>query len=260
MAEEKRPKFPTEVISLPSKGKLYSKESSISNGEIEIKYMTAREEDILTSQNLIRKGIVIDKLLESLVVDSSINLNEILIGDKNALMVASRILGYGKNYEFEVNCPSCNERNTDTIDLSKLGNKDVDYSIFKSGINEFEFELPASKRKITYKILTQLDEREIDSELKAMKKVSAGSNIDHEVTTRLKRAILSVDGNSDKNSINGFVENEFLSRDSLAFRNHLIKITPDIDMNYLFTCEFCNYDEEITVPMTVQFFWPSVKL
>ena len=103
----------------------------------------------------------------------------------------------------------------------------------------------------------QLDEREIDSELKALKKLSVGSNVDPEVTTRMKRAILSVDGNSDKNSINGFVENEFLSRDSLAFRNHLIKITPDIDMNYLFTCEFCNYDEEITVPMTVQFFWPS---
>ena len=256
MAEEKR-QFPTEVVDLPSKGLLYSKDSPLAGGTIELKYMTAKEEDILTSQNLIRKGIVIDKLLESLVVDSSINLDEILIGDKNALMVASRILGYGKNYEFEVNCPSCNERNTDTIDLSKLGNKDVDYSIFKSGINEFEFELPASKRKITYKILTQLDEREIDSELKALKKISAGSNVDHEVTTRMKRAILSIDGNSDKNSINGFVENEFLSRDSLAFRNHLIKITPDIDMNYLFTCEFCNYDEEITVPMTVQFFWPS---
>ena len=259
MVEGKRPKFPTEVISLPSKGKLYSKESSISNGEIEIKYMTAREEDILTSQNLIRKGIVIDKLLESLIVDSSINLDEILIGDKNALMVASRILGYGKNYEFEVNCPSCNERNTDTIDLSKLGNKDVDYSMFKSAVNEFEFVLPASKRKITYKILTQLDEREIDSELKALKKLSVGSNVDPEVTTRMKRAILSVDGNSDKNSINGFVENEFLSRDSLAFRNHLTKTTPDVDMEYLFTCELCGFEQEVTVPMTVQFFWPTAK-
>jgi len=256
MAEEKR-QFPTEVIDLPSKGLLYSKESSISKGEIEIKYMTAREEDILTSQNLIRKGIVIDKLLESIVVDKSINLDEILIGDKNALMVATRILGYGKNYEFEIDCPSCGEKNKDNIDLTSLKDKEIDYSIFKRGINEFEFELPASKRNITFKFLSQRDEREVDNELKALKKISSRSLIDSEVTTRLKKAILSIDGDSDRNSINGFVENEFLSRDSLSFRSHLAEITPDINMNYVFTCEFCDNDEEITVPMTVQFFWPT---
>jgi hypothetical protein len=258
MAEEKR-QFPTEMVNLPSKGVLYPKESSISKGEIEVKYMTAKEEDILTSQNLIRKGIVIDKLLESLVVDESINLDDILIGDKNALMVASRVLGYGKDYQFELNCPACGERNTDNVDLTKLGEKSIDHSHLKGGKNEFDFELPTSKRKITYKLLTQSDEREIDAELKALKKISGGSNVDPEITTRLKRAIVSVDGKSDTAYVNSFVDNEFLSRDSLAFRNHLLEITPDVDMNYLFTCELCDFDQEVTVPMTVQFFWPSAK-
>tara|TARA_R110000765_G_scaffold322507_1_gene414325 strand:+ start:45 stop:824 length:780 start_codon:yes stop_codon:yes gene_type:complete len=258
MAEEKR-QFPTEMVNLPSKGVLYPKESSISKGEIEVKYMTAKEEDILTSQNLIRKGIVIDKLLESLVVDESINLDDILIGDKNALMVASRVLGYGKDYQFELNCPACGERNTDNVDLTKLGEKSIDHSHLKGGKNEFNFELPTSKRKITYKLLTQSDEREIDAELKALKKISGGSNVDPEITTRLKRAIVSVDGKSDTAYVNSFVDNEFLSRDSLAFRNHLLEITPDVDMNYLFTCELCDFDQEVTVPMTVQFFWPSAK-
>ncbi len=257
MAEEKR-QFPTEVVDLPSKGSLYSKDSPLSKGEVEIKYMTAKEEDILTSQNLIRKGLVIDKLLESLVVDSSINLDEMLIGDKNALMVASRVLGYGKNYEFEVNCPACSERNKDNIDLTSLKDKEIDHSVFKGGVNEFGFDLPASKRKITYKILTQRDESDVTAELKALKKVSAGKQ-DHEVTTRLKKSILSVDGNDDTVHVNSFVENEFLSRDSLAFRNHLVKTTPDIDMDYLFSCELCGFEQEMTVPMTVQFFWPTAR-
>lgn len=255
MAEDKR-QFPTEIINLPSKGAVYSKDSPLSKGEIEIKYMTAKEEDILTSQNLIRKGLVIDKLLESLVVDPSINLDEILIGDKNALMVASRVLGYGKDYEFEFNCPSCGEINKDNIDLTSLKDKEIDHSGFKNGVNEFGFDLPASKRKITYKILTQKDEIEVTAELKALKKVSSGQQ-EYEVTTRLKKAILSVDGNDDTAHVNSFVENEFLSRDSLAFRNHLSETTPDVDMSYLFTCELCGFDQEVTVPMTVQFFWPT---
>ena len=94
-------KFPTEMVELPSKGYFYSEGHPLSSGRVEIKYMTAREEDILTSQNLIKQGTVIDKLLEALVVDKSIKMDDMLIGDKNAIMVAARILGYGKNYDIE---------------------------------------------------------------------------------------------------------------------------------------------------------------
>lgn len=258
MTENKR-QFPTEVINLPSKGLLYPKDSGLSSGEIEIKYMTAREEDILTSQNLIRKGLVIDKLLESLVVDSSINLDDILIGDKNSMMIAARILGYGKDYEFEVNCPACGEHNKDSIDLTSLANKEIDISVFKEGINEFSFTLPNSKRIITFKLLTQRDEREVENEIKSLRKITIKKQIDPVVTSRLKKAILSIDGDSERKSVNNFVDNEFLSRDSLEFRDYLTKITPDIDMTYLFNCGLCGYDEEVTVPMTVQFFWPAAK-
>ena len=138
-------KFPTEVVSLPSKGHYYSKDDPLSSGEIEIKYMTAKEEDILTSANLIRRGIVIDKLLEALVVDEKVKLDTMLIGDKNGLMVAARILGYGKEYNFEIDCPACAEHNKDSVDLTTFGDKKVDFSNHDKGKNEFTFNLPATK-------------------------------------------------------------------------------------------------------------------
>ena len=258
MAEEKR-QFPTEMVSLPSKGILYSKESPLSSGEVEIKYMTAKEEDILTSQNLIRKGLVIDHLLESLIVNPDINLDEILIGDKNALMIAARVLGYGKKYEFEVNCPQCQEKINEDIDLTQLKDKEIDHSLFKKGVNEFNFELPISKRSVTFKIAAQLDEKNVTAEIKSLKKISGGGQIDPEVTTRMKRAILSVDGETDRAKVNSFVDNEFLSQDSWALREQLTKISPDVNMQYFYTFEACDYEEEMTVPMTVQFFWPSAR-
>ena len=108
MADNKQ--YHSEVIDLPSLGKVYPKSSPISNGKIEIKYMTAKEEDILTSINLIRKGIVLDKLLEALIVDKSIKLSDMLVGDKNAILIAARILGYGKDYTLQALCDDCNER------------------------------------------------------------------------------------------------------------------------------------------------------
>jgi len=140
-----------------------------------------------------------------------------------------------------------------------MKDKKIDHSIFKSGVNEFDFELPATKRKITYKLLTQKDERDIDEELKALKKVAGNTDNTAEVTTRLKKAIISVDSETNRSKINSFVDNEFLSRDSLAFREHLAEITPDVDMRYNYTCPSCDHEEEMTVPMTVQFFWPSTR-
>ena len=255
MAEEKR-QFPTEVVSLPSKGHYYSKDDPLSSGEIEIKYMTAKEEDILTSQNLIRRGIVIDKLLEALIVDQNINYKDILIGDKNAIMVASRILGYGKEYIVDIDDDS-GETESVTIDLTALKDKEIDFSKFERGKNEFSFTLPNSKRDITFKFLTSGDEDEIEKELKSLSKLK--NPIDPEMTTRLKRRITSVDGNSDQSNINKFVDNEFLSVDSLAFRDHISSITPDVDMNYSYVSSIDGEVKEITVPVTVQFFWPDTR-
>ena len=183
-------KFPTEVVDLPSKGLLYPKDSPLSSGQIEIKYMTAREEDILTSANLIKKGIVVEKLIEALIVDKSIDADELLVGDKNAVLVAARILAYGKEYEVDVN------GQTVVVDLTQLKDKKLDESMVKNGANEFDFELPATKRKLTFKLLTSADDKQIDKEVKGYEKI--GDGIGYELTTRLKHMIISVDGDSKK--------------------------------------------------------------
>ena len=241
-------KFPTEMVDLPSKGYFYFDGHPLSSGKVEIKYMTAKEEDILTSQNLIQQGIVIDKLLESLIVDKSIKLDDMLIGDKNAIMVAARILGYGKEYEFTY------DGEEKSVDLSELEPVKLDFSKLTRGKNEFEFTLPTSERVITFKLLTGSDEKKIDAEVKAREKISKTQT--SILTTRLKHMILSVDGKVEKSYINNFIDNEFLSRDSLAFRNYLSEITPDIDM----TTKIVDSDgeeTEVVIPITVRFFWPS---
>jgi len=244
-------KFPTEMVELPSKGYFYVEGHPLSTGKVEIKYMTAKEEDILTSQNLIQQGVVIDKLLESLIVDKSIKVDDMLIGDKNAVMVASRILGYGKDYEFTY------DGEEHKVDLSKLEPVELDFSEFTKGVNEFSFDLPNSKRVITFKLLTGNDEKQIEAELKAKQKIS--KELSSELTTRLKTMILSVDGKSEKKYINNFIDNEFLSRDSLAFRQYLASITPDVDMSTT-VVDSTGKEIEVTVPVTIRFFWPSAGI
>ena len=244
-------KFPTEMVELPSKGYFYYDGHPLSSGKVEVKYMTAKEEDILTSQNLIQQGTVIDKLLESLIVDKSIKLEDLLIGDKNAIMVAARILGYGKNYEFTY------DGEEHKVDLSTLNPIDLDFSKFTKGKNEFNFKLPNSEREIVFKLLTQKDENEVDSELVARKKLNKHQST--ELTTRMKKMILSVDGNSDRTFINNFIDNEFLSIDSLAFRQYLAEITPDVDMNTT-VVNSAGEEREVTIPVTLRFFWPSAGI
>ena len=244
-------KFPTEVVDLPSQGLLYPKDSPLSSGQIEIKYMTAREEDILTSANLIKKGIVIDKLLEALIIDKSIKLDDMLLGDKNAILIASRILAYGKDYEVEIDGKEV------VVDLTTLKEKKLDEKIVVNGANEFDFQLPATKRKLTFKLLTQSDEKSMDKEIQGYKKI--GDGIGYETTTRLKHQILSVDGDAKKASINSFVDNEFLSRDSRDFRAHVNSINPDVEMKSVYIDEDGN-EKEFTVPMTVTFLWPSARV
>ena len=241
-------KFPTETVDLPSKGYFYIEGHPLSSGKVEIKYMTAKEEDILTSQNLIQQGTVIDVLLQSLIVDKTINVNDLLIGDKNAIMVAARILGYGKQYEFEYDGVE------QEVDLSQLEPKVLDFKNLSRGVNEFVFELPTSKRKLTFKLLNGKDEIQIAAELKALERISKLKS--SELTTRLKRIILSVDGKSEKEYINNFVDNEFLSRDSLPFRKHLSAISPDIDMTTK-VVDSSGKETEVAIPVTVRFFWPN---
>ena len=247
--------FPTETIGLPSEGHFYPEGHPLSGGQIEIKMMTAREEDILTNQNLIKKGIVLDKLLESLIV-TPCKLDDLLTGDKNAVFFAARRLAYGDAYgPVKVTCPKCQTECDRRIDLSLMQSKDVDLTQYPKGQNEFEFTFPYTKKTIKYKLLTHRDEGLIDTELKAMAKLN--KNGSSEVTTRLRYMILSVDGNADKTAIKRFVEQELPSRDSLAFRTHVREHSPDLDMGFDFSCDECGNEERMQVPLTAQFFWPD---
>ena len=243
--------FPSEVIDLPSEGKLYPEGSPLREGKIEIKYMTAKEEDILTSQNLIKKGLVIEKLLDSLILTKGVKSEDLIIGDKNALMVAARILAYGPEYACEVINPNTGEKLTHTFNIAdcpfvKLP-KDVDG-------NNFDFELPVSKQKITFKLLSGKDEKMINNELDKIKKL--GTQIIPELTTRLRYLITSVDGETKQNVINSFVEN-MLSKDSLSLRQEITKVTPDIDLSQEIDIE--GDTVKVDIPMTVNFFWPDTK-
>jgi hypothetical protein len=252
MAKTEKPKFPTEIVPLPSKGKYYPEGNPLASGEVEVKYMTAREEDILTSQNLIKQGKVIDVLLESLV-QGDINMDDMLIGDKNAVMIAARVLGYGKKYTFELEDPATGEKEEHTLDLTTLEHKETDFDG-----EDYTFTLPHSKRIVGWKFATQGDENIIAEELKALRKITKKSGIEQEVTTRLKRVITSIDGDESVGAINNFVNNEFLSRDSREFRDYLMSVTPDVDLNIII--DFASGEEvDTTVPMTVEFFWPKTR-
>ena len=249
--EETKRQFPTEEVTLPSKGLLYPKESPLSKGVVEIKYMTAKEEDILTNQNYIQKGTVIDKLLKSLIV-TPIDYNDLLTGDKNAILIAARILGYGKDYDFKYQDEDA------SVDLSELEDKELDESLIVEGKNEFDFTLPFSKKSITFKLLTQADDTKIQNELKGLKKINKNSNPEN--TTRLKHTILSVEGDTTPKTIREFVDNSLLARDARELRKYITHVSPDVDLNVSLTLRDGEVIEDITLPIGVNFFWPDVEL
>ena len=236
-------KFPTEEVELPTKGLLYPEGHPLRSGKIEIKYMTAKEEDILSNQSYIQKGIVLDKLLESVIV-TKVKLKDLLIGDKNAVLIAARILGYGATYKVNI------KGEEQSIDLTQLENKPFDGSDLVDGKNEFSFTLPNSSNLITYKMLDGHEEAKIEAELKGLTKI----NKDHvpTLTTRLKYTITSVDGDSDKKTIREFVDNYLLARDSRALREHIKQQQPDVDMSYIL-----DDGEEVEIPLGLTFFWPD---
>ena len=247
--EENALKFPTETIDLPSKGLIYPEDNPLSSGKVEMKYMTAKEEDILSNQSYIQNGTVLDKLLKALIV-SKVNYSDLIVGDKNAIMIAARILGYGKDYKFEYKGEEVE------VDLSTLENKEFDESSISQGINEFNFTLPTSGTEITYKLLCHKDEMAIEAELKGLKKIN--KNADPSMSTRMKQMVLSVNGDSERKTVREFVDTYFLASDARAFRKHVAAHQPDV--NLLTQIELSDGVEDVEIPITVNFFWPDANL
>jgi hypothetical protein len=244
-------KLPTETVELPSKGLLYPESSPLAKGEIEMKYMTAKEEDILTNSNYIRQGVVIDKLLRSLIITEGVNYNEILTGDKNAIMLAARILSYGKDYSFRLG-----EQKID-VDLSEINNKPLHESIDGTRKNEFTFSLPSSGNVVTFKLLSHGDELSIEKEIAGNKKLNKEATTD--ITSRLKHIITSVNGQREQKDIREFVDNYLLAKDARALRDQYSKVQPDIDLTISYT-GLNGGEEEIDLPIGLDFFWPDLKL
>ena len=238
--------FTTEIVELPSKGLVYPEDHILRSGKIEMKYMTAKEEDILTNQNYIQKGVVLDKLVEALVMNK-FKVDELIPGDKNALLIASRILGYGKDYTFTYGNQEY------TIDLSTLSEKLFDTTLITSR-GTFKFTLPTSGIEVEFRLLNDKDNEKINQEIEGLKKLNKDSS--PEITTRLKHQIVVVNGNIDKNAIREFVEYNLLAADSRALRKYIKDIAPDVDLTTKVVIN--DVEEDIDIPINLNFFWPDL--
>jgi len=245
--------FTTEIITLPSKGLVYPESNALSKGEVTIKLMTAKEEDIITNQNLIRKGLHLDKLLESVVVEPGVDINDLVLGDKNAILVSSRILAFGTDYDVTINDPADNEPVSVTVDLSKIKIKEVDESKLNRN-NEYEFILPKTKTPIKFKLLTHGDEILIAKDIEASEKLTKQSN---EITTRYRRIITEVNGTRDFGYISNFVSNQLLAADSKSLRKYISEITPDLDLTFEYESLMTGEKEALRIPFGVDFFYPT---
>lgn len=245
--------FPTEVISLPSKGLVYPESNPLSKGEITVKLMTAKEEDILSNQSLIKKGLQLDKLLESIVVEPGVDVNDLTIGDKNAILIASRVLAFGPEYTVTIQDPFDKEEIEVTIDLSKIKVKDVDESLLNRN-NEYDFVLPVSKTPIKFKLLTHRDETIINKDVEASQKTLKQGN---EITARYRRIIIEVDGNREVGYISNYVANRLLAGDSKALRKYMGSINPDLDLKFDYTSPVTGETEALRIPFGVSFFYPT---
>lgn len=257
MSEDFGYEVPVESVPLPSNGVIYPVESTLHGAEtVDIRAMTAREEDILTSRALIKKGTVITELIKSCLVDKTIDVDEMVTGDRNAIMTALRITGYGSQYTVEVDCPECGESSKQDFQLTELPIKRLESDPVALGANLFEFTLPLTKKTVHYKYMTGKDEANISILQERRKKQKLQS--DNLVTTRLEHQIVAIDGVKDRFKISQFIRS-MPARDSLALRKKIDNTEPGIDMTAWMDCPHCFETSEVRLPMGASFFWPDAE-
>lgn len=242
---------PTEFVDLPSQGRFYAQGHPLHGKDsIEIKQMTAKEEDILTSRTLLKKGVALEKLIESIIVDKSIRPSSLLVGDRNAIIIAARVSGYGNDYTTTVQCPSCETKQQYEFDLNDAhvehGNLSEDLGITDYGDGTIGCILPRTQAEIRARLLTGREEVALTNK----------RNTEGLVSKQLRSIVVSVNGDSSPQAINYLVEN-MPSRDSRHLRAIIRQATPDVDLTQQFSCTNCGHTQEMEVPLTADFFWPD---
>jgi transcription elongation factor Elf1 len=228
---------PTEFVELPSGGRYYPQGHPLHNQEtIEIKHMTAREEDLLTSRALLKKGLALDRLLESVIIDKKIRASDLLVGDRNAILISTRISGYGPDYDTKITCPSCGTQQDYEFDLSNI-----------------DVYVPRTKLEVTYRLLNGHDEKNFINQVENARKTKKEERT---ITRQLKSFIVSVNGDATQKSINYVAEN-LPSIDARHLRTVQRLSTPNIDLIRNFECDSCGHEELLEVPLTADFFWPD---
>jgi len=251
-----------ELVPLPSQGRPYPSDHPLHMKEVvEIRPMTAREEDILTSRALIKKGVVLTELLKSCLVDKRINPDSLLIGDRNAIMTSLRITGYGSDYKVEVTCPSCSAKSKQTFDLTQLPLKRLENDPVAEGANVFETTLPKRKETdpelvVRYKYLTGKDETDIN--ILQERKKKQGFSADNLITTRYKYQVVSINGVSDRSKLSMFIDRmpAFQSR---HLRKAIDANEPGVEMKSHMNCPSCFEESEVSLPLGASFFWPDAE-
>ena len=247
---------PVESVPLPSRGAIYPPSSSFCGKEtVDLRAMTAREEDILMSRAYLKRGTVVDELIKSCMTEKGADPRDLTMGDKNSLMVAMRITGYGSEYRVEATCPSCSKTGPQTFDLGNLEIKRLQIEPVRPRENAFSFTLPVTKKQVVFKFLTGHDQTEMAIIAERMRSITPDAP-ETSVTTFLDRSVIAVNDVAEKAKISTFIKN-MPAHDSRTLRKFIKSNEPNIDMTNEMTCQSCGEASKVDMPIGSSFLWPD---
>lgn len=257
MPPQSQYQVPVEIVALPSSGKIYPVGHPLCNEQsVEIKAMTAKEEDILTSRALLKNGTLLTQLLKSCILNKTVDPDEMLIGDRNAILVGIRVTGYGADYAVTVTCPACGQDFLNHFSLAGLKLKNLTATPLQPNTNLFEFTLPSSGQTVHFKLLSGKDEVEVAKIMESKKKL--GNPVEAGITTRLFQSVVSINGETERNKVKYLVEN-MRALDSRALRKYIDEVEPGVDMTQKILCTSCDTQSEVVMPLGMSFFWPDLS-
>ena len=248
---------PTEFVELPSRGRFYPEGHPLyGEDSIEIRQMTAKEEDILTSRALLKKGVALDRVLKNIIVDKRIEPDLLLVGDRNAIIIALRVSGYGNVYETKVGCPNCGTQQKYAFDLNDAsiyrGEDITKLSVASNDDGTFTVRLPKTELHVVFKLLTGRHEKMFVAGMESDRKRK--NQAERNITRQLAAMLVSVDEDSSPDAIKYLVEN-MPAMDSRQLRLAYRLAAPNIDLTQHFECSECSHEQDMEVPLSADFFW-----